>query len=99
MKEVFVKCLRLDDFGRGICYVLGKVVFVPNLLPDEEAFVVIVLDKKKYMVGQIVKLIKKSDDRIVPKCSYENCGCAVKHLDYLKTLKFKKEKVINILKR
>lgn len=99
MDEVLVKCEKLDHFGRGLSHVLGKIIFVPNLLPNEEALVKIVLDKKKYMVGEIIKLVKKSDDRIVPKCSYENCGCAIKGLNYLKTLEFKKNKVMEILKR
>ena len=99
MEEVLVKCERLDHFGRGIGYVLGKIIFVSNLLPNEEALVKIILDKKKYMVGEVVQLVKKSNDRIEPKCPYENCGCALKSLDYLKTLEFKKDKVIDILKR
>ncbi len=99
MDEVLVKCEKLDHFGRGLSHILGKIIFVPNLLPNEEALVKIVLDKKKYMVGEIIKLVKKSDDRIVPKCSYENCGCAIKCLNYPKTLEFKKDKVTEILKR
>ena len=99
MDEVLVKCEKLDHFGRGLSYVLGKIIFVPNLLPNEEALVKIVLDKKKYMVGEIIKLVKKSDDRIILKCSYENCGCAIKGLNYPKTLEFKKNKVTEILKR
>ena len=39
MDEVLVKCERLDDFGRGIGYVSGKIIFVPNLFPFEEAMV------------------------------------------------------------
>lgn len=99
MEEVLVKCERLDHFGRGIGYVLGKIIFVSNLLPKEEALVKIILDKKKYMVGEVVQLVEKSNYRIEPKCPYENCGCALKSLDYLKTLEFKKDKVIDILKR
>lgn len=99
MEEVLVKCERLDHFGRGIGYVLGKIIFVSNLLPSEEALVKIILDKKKYMVGEVVQLVKKSNYRIEPKCPYENCGCALKSLDYFKTLDFKKSKVTNILKR
>ena len=60
MEEVLVKCERLDHFGRGIGRVLGKIIFVPNLFPLEEALVKIVLNKKKYMVGEVIQLIKKS---------------------------------------
>ena len=99
MEEVLVKCERLDHFGRGLGYVSGKIIFVPDLLPNEEALVKIVLDKKKYMVGEVVQLIKKSGNRIIPKCGYDKCGCALKSLNYFKTLEFKKEKVTDILKR
>ena len=99
MEEVLVKCERLDDFGRGLGHVSGKIIFVPDLLPNEEALVKIVLDKKKYMVGEVIQLIKKSGNRIIPKCGYDKCGCALKSLDYFKTLEFKKEKVTDILKR
>ena len=99
MEEVLVKCERLDHFGRGLGHVSGKIIFVPDLLPNEEALVKIVLDKKKYMVGEVIQLIKKSGNRIIPKCGYDKCGCALKSLDYFKTLEFKKEKVTDILKR
>ena len=99
MEEVLVKCERLDHFGRGIGRVLGKIIFVPNLFPLEEALVKIVLNKKKYMVGEVIQLIKKSSDRIESNCPYESCGCALKSIKYEKTLEFKKNKVINILKK
>ena len=31
-----VKCLRLDDKGRGIVKINDKITFIPNLLPNEE---------------------------------------------------------------
>lgn len=99
MEEVLIKCEKLDHFGRGLGHVSGKIIFVPDLLQNEEALVKIILDKKKYMVGEIVKLIKKSNDRIGPKCPYQSCGCTLKSLNYLKTLEFKKDKVTDILKR
>ena len=99
MEEVLVKCERLDHFGRGIGHILGKIIFVPNLFPSEEALVKIVLNKKKYMVGEVIQLIKKSSDRIESNCPYESCGCALKSIKYEKTLAFKKNKVINILKK
>ena len=99
MEEVLVKCEKLDHFGRGLGHVSGKIIFVPDLLPNEEALVKITVDKKKYMVGEVIRLVKKSNDRIESKCPYKNCGCGLKSLNYLKTLEFKKDKVIDILKR
>ena len=46
MEEVLVKCEKLDHFGRGLGHVSGKIIFVPDLLPNEEALVKIVLIRK-----------------------------------------------------
>lgn len=97
--EYKVKCEKFDHFGRGICYVDGKVVFVPGFFPSEEALIKINLNKKNYMIGEIVSLIKKSDDRIFCDCPYKDCGCILKEYNYEKTLLYKKHKVLNILSR
>lgn len=99
MDDILVKCEKLDHFGRGIGYVNDKIIFVPDLLPDEEALVKIVLNKKKYMVGQVIKRMRDSAERILPKCQYENCGCALKNLSYEKTLEYKLDKVREILQK
>lgn len=97
--ETLVDCEKLDHFGRGMGKVEGKVIFVNDLLPGEEALVKVVSNKKKFMVGEVVELKEKSLDRICPKCPYDKCGCALKNLDYEKTLEYKKSKVEEILKR
>ena len=94
-----VKCDRLDHFGRGVCYIDGKICFVSNLLPSEEAYIKIIKSKKNYSIGKVLSVIKESDYRIKPACPYLNCGCALKHLDYRKQLDFKEEKVKDILQR
>ena len=81
-----VVCERLDDFGNGVCHVSGKVLFVSNLLPFEEAKVRVILEKKKYMVGEVVEILKKSKARVTSRCPYENCGCVFMNLSYEDTL-------------
>ena len=93
-----VKCLRLDDKGRGIVKINDKITFIPNLLPNEEAIVKIITNKKRYAEGKLLKLIKESDDRVKPKCTYQNCGCHLNHLNYQKQLEYKQNKVKEILK-
>ena len=92
-----VECKKLDHFGRGIVFVNDKITFVRGLLPMETAEVKITVDKKKYAEGELVKLIKTSCDRVIPNCPYENCGCAIKHLKYEKQLRYKEEKVKEIV--
>ena len=94
-----VVCERLDDFGRGVCHVDGKVLFVSDLLPLEKARVRIVSDKKKYMIGEVLKYLEKSSERVLPKCPYKNCGCTLMNLSYERTLDYKKNRVISLLKK
>ena len=58
MNKILVKCEKLDDFGRGICKLQGKVMFVSNFLPGEEAYVKITLEKKKFLEGEVLSLVK-----------------------------------------
>ncbi len=93
------KCLRLDDMGRGIALVDGKTTFISNLLPGEEAEIDLVLSKKKYNEGKIIKLLTKCPDRVEPKCPYLNCGCQLKHLKYEQELNYKENKLQSILSK
>lgn len=94
-----VRCERLDYFGRGVGHIDGKVIFIYDLLPSEEAIIDIVLDKKNYMIGEVKEYLVKSDSRVKPKCIYKRCGCHINVLSYFNTLEFKKRKVLDILKR
>lgn len=94
-----VKCERLDYFGRGVCHLDGKAVFVYDLLEGEEADIKIVLTKKKYMIGEVLEYIVKSHKRVCAECMYKKCGCHVNNMSYESTLDFKKNKVKDILNR
>ena len=94
-----VKCLRLDDKGRGIVQINNKITFVRNLLPTEEATIQIINNKKKYAEAKIINLTKESKDRIKPKCPYQNCGCHLKYLNYKAQLEYKQNKVKDILNK
>ena len=52
-----VKIVRLDDYGRGICYVNDKITFVPNTCLDEKIEIEIVKETKKYNIGKIKSII------------------------------------------
>ncbi len=98
-EKLLVKCEKLDHYGRGLVRSNGKVIFVPGLLPDEEAYIEVVLVKKKFMIGKVLEIVKRSDDRINSKCPYNDCGCALKCFKYEKTLQYKEEKVKEILNK
>ena len=96
---IIVKGERLDDKGRAVTKIDGKITFVSNLLPNEEAEVKIINIKRKYNEAKVLKLLKTSSERVVPKCPYLNCGCQLKHLNYQKQLEYKQNKVKEILKK
>lgn len=90
---------KLDHQGRGIGKINNKVIFVPRVLPGEDVDIVITNEKKKFAEGKLIKIIKASPNRIVPLCPYyENCGgCNLMHLSYSEQLKYKQEKINNII--
>lgn len=71
--EVFIE--RLDNFGRGICHIDGKVCFVSNALPNEVVDIEIIRSNRKYIEGKVLSYINKSCDRLEIKCPYySDCG-------------------------
>lgn len=98
---MILKVDRLDDFGKGIGYIDGKIVFIDKALPKEEIECEIIKDKKNYYEARLVDITGKSDKRIVPKCKYFNIcgGCQLQHMNYENSIEYKKEKVNNLFKR
>lgn len=99
MKKVTIE--KLDHFGRGIGKIDGKVIFIPNALPNETVLYEIEKEAKKYLVGKNIEIINKSENRVEPECPYfEKCGgCSLQHLSYEDTKKFKIDKIKNLLEQ
>lgn len=96
-----IKIEKLDDFGRGICYIDNKVTFVPNTIPNDLVEIKITKEFKNYNEGKLINILIPSKKRIEPKCPYfSKCGgCVLQNMNYQDTLEYKKEKVINIFKK
>lgn len=96
-----VKIEKLDHFGRGICYIDGKICFVEDTLPGEEVKIKIILEKKKYMLGRVKDFYSVSSDRVDDVCPYKDkCGgCDLSHLSYKMENEYKCLKVKEILKK
>ena len=96
-----VKIEKLDHFGRGICYIDGKICFVEGTLPLEDVKIKITLEKKKYMLGKVKDFYSVSEDRVDEVCPYKDkCGgCDLSHLSYKKENDYKCLKVKEILKK
>ena len=94
-----VEIIKLDHLGRGIGKLDGKIIFIPNALPNEIVNIKIIRDKKNYYEGIVTEYKKISNKRIKPLCPYyDSCGgCDLMHLDYNDQLQFKQEKIENII--
>ena len=100
MRDEF-KIFRLDNFGRGISYYNGKIIFIENALDGENVDAEVIESKKKIDEAICKRIIDSSIYRVKPKCPYyDECGgCNIMHMDYMKQLKFKEEKVRALLKK
>ena len=99
MKNVTIE--RLDHEGRGIAKVDGIITFIPKTLVSEVVDIDICKKKKNYNEANAIRLIVKSKDRVDPLCPYfKYCGgCDLMHMKYGDTLKFKKNKVEEIMEK
>ena len=97
-KEVLIE--KLDHFGRGIIN-NEKIIFVENALPEELVEIEKIKETKKYIEAETKKIIRRSKNRVEPMCPYYNLcgGCNIMHLKYEEQLKYKEQKVKEILKR
>lgn len=101
MKKVELKCFDLDiNNGQGLCKYQGKTISVNNMLPKEVGIVEIDEDRK-YNKYKLVKILKKSNNRVDDGCSiYSKCGsCHLLHMDYESQIEYKKNYVSYCLKK
>ncbi len=100
-KKSTLECLRLLSDGSGIGYMDGIATFVPGLLPGETGEVEVYEAKKKWQRARLVKIIKRSPERIGAPCSvFEQCGgCQLQHTTYEETLVWKQRWVEDALTR
>lgn len=96
-----LKIDKLDHKGRGISKIDNKIIFIENSLPDEIVEVKVTKEKKGFMEGCVTNYIKKAPNRVESKCPYyNNCGgCNIMHLSYEDQLKFKQNKIENIIEK
>ena len=96
--------LTIDDLGskgEGIGRYEGFTVFVEGALPSEVVWVRIVQVRKNFAFGKLMKVMEPSNDRVEPTCYLAGkCGgCQLCHFSYEGQLRFKREKVRQVLER
>lgn len=87
--------------GEGVLKTDGHVVFIPYTAPGDEIEYEIVMKKKRFARGEILKIINPSPERTLPLCPYyQNCGgCQLQHIRYSGQQASKKIMVEDALKR
>lgn len=92
---------RLGIDGEGVGFFKRQVVFVPGALPGEEIVCEAESVSAKFATGKVVKIRKKSADRMTPPCPvYQRCGgCQLQHLSYEAQLREKKDIVRQAFER
>lgn len=96
-----LKIEDLDIYGRGIAHKDGATFFVENALVGEVVDAKIEKFKDNLFLAFPSAYLSISPDRVSPKCKYFlSCGgCDLQHLEYEKTLNFKKNQLIVTLKK
>lgn len=96
-----VAILKQDHFGNGIAKINDKLVFVDKALPGDVCKIKISKEKKKYANGIIVEILEESPFRIEVKCPYYNIcgGCHIMHENYQEQLRFKENKVEELVNK
>lgn len=91
--EIEIKDLGIN--GEGVGRMGDKVCFVDFALPSEVVDISVYKEKSKFFCAKVNKIIKKSGDRVEPKCPYFGIcgGCDLQHLNAQKQEDFKKERI------
>ncbi len=97
--RVLIEDLGVD--GAGIGKVDGFTFFIKDALPGDEINAKVIKLKKNYGYARLMEIIMPSPDRTEPKCPVaRSCGgCQIQAMDYRAQLKWKQEKVAQLLGR
>lgn len=100
-EEVTVDIVDLTHDGEGVGRVNGFTFFVHGALPGERVRAKVMKVKKQYGYARLVELLEASASRVQPPCGrYRECGgCQLQHFDYAAQLEWKRQHVVDSLKR
>lgn len=95
------KIEKLVYGGEGLAHENGETLFVPFVLPGEEAEVDIVERKKKLLRGRATQLLQQSPQRIEARCPHFGVcgGCDYQHMAYEAQIAAKEEILRETLRR
>lgn len=91
MKNQTVTIKKMGINGEGIAYIDSKIVFIKGALTGEKVLCAIDRNERNYMVGHVVKILKKSSARVHEKNHAKSeYGYSLFHMNYLDQLPYKK---------
>ena len=78
-----VRVESLDQEGRGVAHLDGKVIFIEGALTGETVEYVSFQRKPSYELAEAKRIIRASVSRVPPRCRYFGVcgGCSMQHLD------------------
>ena len=91
----------MNQDGEGIGKVDGYTLFIKDTVIGDVAEVKVIKAKKSYGYARLIRLIKASGKRVIPRCPVaRQCGgCQLQAYEYGEQLIFKENKVKNNLER
>lgn len=97
-KRIKLKCIGLNDEGKGIVELNGKIEYIPYLLEDEIAVVEEVINRNNKSF-KLVSIENPSKDRVKAPCKYYGqCGgCQLQHMSNEAQNKFKQSQVEDLM--
>lgn len=87
--------------GEGLAHAKGETIFVPFVLPGEEAEIEVTERKKKLARARVTRLLNSSPARISPRCPHFGVcgGCDYQHASYEEQLRIKESILRETLRR
>lgn len=97
-QKLKLKCLGLNEDGKGIVEINGRLEYISNLLLDEVA-VVEEVENRNTKSLKLIKIENPSKDRVRPPCPYYGkCGgCQLQHMSNEAQNNFKQSQVEELM--
>ncbi|MBE6740777.1 MAG: 23S rRNA (uracil(1939)-C(5))-methyltransferase RlmD [Ruminococcaceae bacterium] len=99
--EIKLNIEAMTSEGSAVSHYNGMAVFVRGAVPGDELIAHIIKVSKSYCIATVKELISQSPSRIESDCPVSSkCGgCSLRNMTYEEELKYKKERVIDAIKR
>lgn len=98
-EQITVKCIGMDEEGKGIVNFKGREVHVSNLIEGETAVIELV-HMRNFTKAKVVRIEEGSKDRVTPKCPhFAKCGgCQLQHMSYKGQAEYKQKLIQRLMK-